>query len=105
MINAGIILFSKAGAFQFVAGWWGRQPARRAVSGVPPPTISLAVRQIEMRPVKLAPLSEGVTIPFFTKNIDENGKFNSDDIIDNFAGVMLQELLKWTEILKPMRSK
>ena len=38
------------GAFQFVAGWWGHQPARRAVGGVPPPTISLAVRQIEMRP-------------------------------------------------------
>ena len=41
------------GAFQFVAGWWGRQPGRRAVGGVPPPTISLAVRQIEMRPLVL----------------------------------------------------
>ena len=38
------------GAFQFVAGWWGHQPGRRAVGGVPPLTISLAVRQIEMHP-------------------------------------------------------
>ena len=38
------------GAFQFVAGWRGHQPGRRAVGGVPPPTISLAVRQIEMQP-------------------------------------------------------
>ena len=38
------------GAFEFVAGWWGHQPGRRAVGGVPPPTISLAVQQIEMHP-------------------------------------------------------
>ena len=38
------------GALQFVAGWRGHQPGRRAVGGVPPPTISLAVRQIEMQP-------------------------------------------------------
>ena len=38
------------GAFQFVAGWWERQSAWRAVGGVTPPTISLAVRQIEMHP-------------------------------------------------------
>ena len=38
------------GVFQLVAGWWGHQRARRAVGGAPPPTISLAVRQIEMHP-------------------------------------------------------
>ena len=48
VVPAAALLF--LGAFQFVAGWWGHQPGRRAVGGVPPPTISLAVRQIEKCP-------------------------------------------------------
>ena len=44
---------SAKGAFQFVSGWRGRQSERRAVGGVPPPTISLAVQQIEMHPLQI----------------------------------------------------
>jgi len=52
---------------------------------------------------KMMPVTESVNIPFFTKHIDENGKFNGDDHLLKAANEMLKELLKWTEALATMR--
>ena len=43
---------NRMGAFQFVADWRGHQPEGGAPWAAPPPTISLAVRKIEMRPTE-----------------------------------------------------
>jgi hypothetical protein len=53
----------------------------------------------------MMPLTEGVAIPFFEKHIDENGKFISYELADKSAEILLKELLKWAEALKPMRNK
>jgi hypothetical protein len=50
-------------------------------------------------------LTEGVNIPFFSKYIDESGKFNEDEIMGKFADGLFRELLKWTVALKAMREK
>ena len=44
-------------------------------------------------------------MPFFTKYIDDQNKFNADDTIQKSAEGMLKELLFWTEKLKEMRDK
>jgi hypothetical protein len=56
-----------------------------------------------MTAVKLMPLAEGITLPFFTKNIDDNERFNSNELIDKSVSVMMKELLKWTAALKSIR--
>lgn len=51
---------------------------------------------------KMMPMVEAVNIPFFTQLI-ENGVFKSNETYDKAVPVMLDELLKWTEALKPLR--
>ena len=52
--------------------------------------------------LRMATPPEGVGIPSFTTLI-ENGTFGSNDLIDLSAKTMLDELLRWTEALRPMR--
>lgn len=56
-----------------------------------------------MTTVKLVPVYEAVNLPFFEKKIDEKEQFHSDELIDNAVHNMVNELLKWTRVLKPMR--
>lgn len=53
----------------------------------------------------MMPITESVNIPFFTRHIDEQGKFNADEILSKSANDMLNELLKWTEALIQIRKK
>jgi len=53
----------------------------------------------------MVPVVEAVNVPFFTKYIDEQNKFNADEGINKAAEGMFKELLKWTETLYQMRNK
>jgi hypothetical protein len=54
--------------------------------------------------VRMVPLTEAVTLPMFTQHIDlESGAFDPGELQEKAAAVMLDELLKWAEALKPMR--
>lgn len=59
--------------------------------------------KLQITTVKMVPLTEAVSIPFFEKHIDENGNFISYEMADQSANVLLKELLKWTVALKTMR--
>lgn len=61
--------------------------------------------KLQATTVKMMPLSEGVSISFFEQHIDENGQFISYPVVEQSAAILLKELLKWTEALKPMRDK
>ena len=52
--------------------------------------------------VKMMPVQEAVTIPFFSQ-LMEGGVFKSNETHDNAAVAMLNELLRWTDALKPVR--
>jgi len=52
---------------------------------------------------KMMPVTESVNIPFFTKYIDDQERFNADDVHQKAANDMMKELEKWTKALKPMR--
>jgi len=51
---------------------------------------------------KMVPIVEAVNIPFFTQ-LMENGVFKGSEAHDKAAVVMLDELLRWTDALKPLR--
>lgn len=54
--------------------------------------------------VKVMPIPEGVALPMYQKLLDENGAFKASEQVTAGATTMLDELLRWSEALKPMRS-
>ena len=52
---------------------------------------------------KMMPVTESVNIPFFTKHIGQDGKFNADEHMTNSAKDMLGELSKCTAALRSLR--
>lgn len=72
--------------------------------------VAAGTRAVQMlKPVITAlgmmPITESVHIPMFTKFIDDNGKFNGDEVLNNSANAMLNALYKWAVALKTMRTK
>lgn len=54
--------------------------------------------------LKMMPMMEGVAVPMVAGMLDEDGNFRSNELIDQSARVMLDELLKWARALATMRS-
>ncbi|QPC82725.1 NAD(P)H-dependent oxidoreductase [Phototrophicus methaneseepsis] len=47
---------------------------------------------------------QAVSIPFFSKHIDEAGKsFDPGEVQENAASAMLDEMLKWAKVTQPLR--
>ena len=53
--------------------------------------------------LKMVAVNESVNIPFFTKYINEDEKFVSDDSLDRAAHGMISELIKWHGALSTIR--
>jgi NAD(P)H-dependent FMN reductase len=91
-------------AIDFLYKEWNYKPVGLvSYGGISGGTRSAQMSKQVMTCVKLMPLAEGVTLPFFTKNIDDNERFNSNELIDKSVAVMMKELLKWTAALKSIR--
>jgi NAD(P)H-dependent FMN reductase len=54
--------------------------------------------------LKVVPIPEGVPLPNFPQFLDADGAFAPTDIVATGATTMLDELYRWSEALKPMRS-
>jgi NAD(P)H-dependent FMN reductase len=55
--------------------------------------------------LKIMPVPEAVNIPFVVQHLDEDKRFKSTEPIEASATAMLDELLKWTESLAPLRER
>ncbi|HSL72253.1 MAG TPA: NADPH-dependent FMN reductase, partial [Longimicrobiales bacterium] len=53
---------------------------------------------------KMVPILEAVAIPFVSKLI-QDGRFAGGETYDKSAKAMLDELLRWTSALAPLRGK
>lgn len=71
--------------------------------------VSAGLRSVQMlkqtvTALKMMPMMEAVSIPFFQQHIDEEaGTFDPGEVQAKAAEVMLTELRRWTEALKPLR--
>jgi hypothetical protein len=54
--------------------------------------------------LKVVPLPEAVTLPFFAKHVDADKKFNPDESQQKAVTTMLDELLRWTTALRTLRA-
>jgi NAD(P)H-dependent FMN reductase len=55
--------------------------------------------------LKVMPVPEAVNIPFVAQYLDEDRRFKSSELIDASAAALLDEVLKWTESLAPLRQE
>lgn len=53
--------------------------------------------------LRIMPIPEGVPVPMFSQFIGEDGSFQPSEPISGGAKLMLDELRRWTDALKPMR--
>lgn len=55
--------------------------------------------------LKMVPLVEQVTLPFYTKLMDSaSGRFNGGEVNEKAANAMLNELGRWTNALRALRT-
>jgi len=92
-------------ALDFVFHEWAYKPAAFVCYG----GASGGLRGVQMTKLivttlKMMPMQEAVSLPFFTKHIEE-GVFKADEAHDKAATVLLDETLRWAEALKVLRAK
>ncbi len=93
-------------AIQYLSREWAYKPVGFASYG----GVSGGLRGVQMTKqvvtaLKMMPMVEAVAIPFFAKFIDTGkGTFDPGEVQEQAAGAMLDELLKWTNAIKPLRT-
>jgi len=64
-----------------------------------------AVQQLKqvVTALKMMPIAESVNIPFFEKQLDEQGRFNAPEGLVKSAETMYAELQRWVDAMAPLR--
>jgi NAD(P)H-dependent FMN reductase len=84
---------------------WNYKPAGFvSYGGVSGGTRAVVMTKQIVTTLKMVPVYEAVSIPFFSKLI-ENGEFKGGETQDKAAATLLDELAKWSHALKPMRGE
>jgi NAD(P)H-dependent FMN reductase len=92
-------------AIDYLSHEWGYKPAGFvSYGGVSAGTRAVQQLKQALSTLKVVPLPEQVALPYFSTFITADNIFVSDEGIDKSADLMLGELLRWTEILKPARA-
>jgi len=93
-------------AIDYLNHEWAYKPAAFvSYGGVSAGTRSVQVAKQVLVGMKMMPIPEAVNIPFFNKLInDDTGLFDPGETQDQPARAMLDELLRWTEAMKTLRS-
>ena len=93
-------------ALDFLFWEWAKKPVAFVSYG----GMSGGIRSVQtlkqvVTTLKMMPLPESIALPFFTKHLDEQGIFKSDEQLDKSATALLDELEIWAAALKTIRVK
>ena len=72
--------------------------------GVSGGTRSVQMTKQILTTLKMMPIPEAVSIPFFSQLMDANGPFRGSEPLEKSATVMLDELHRWTVALATLRA-
>ena len=53
--------------------------------------------------LRMLPLTDAVNIPFRTQFLDDDGRVQANEVMEQAADVMLDELVRVAETLRPLR--
>ncbi|UFN50142.1 NAD(P)H-dependent oxidoreductase [Roseomonas sp. OT10] len=97
---------SLVNALNYVYSEWNYKPAGFvSYGGASGGLRSVQAAKLLVTTLKMMPMVEGVMVPMVAKAIGEDGRMQSNPLIDDSATSMLDEMLRWAEALKPMRAK
>lgn len=93
-------------ALQYLNNEWAYKPVGFvSYGGVSGGTRSVQVLKLTVCSLKMVPLFEAVSVPFFTQFVDsESGAFDPGEVQAKAATAMLDELHRWTGALKRLRT-
>lgn len=87
------------------AEWQNKAAGIVSYGGVAAGTRATQMLKQVLTALKIMPVPESVNIPFVGQHLDEDKRFKPTELIDASATAMLDEVLKWTEALAPLRKK
>lgn len=91
-------------AIDYLSLEWNYKPVGFvSYGGVSGGTRSVQMAKSVLTSVKMMPIPEAVSLPFFSKSMSENGVFDPGDTQQKPLAAMLDELLRWTTAMKTMR--
>jgi NAD(P)H-dependent FMN reductase len=91
-------------ALDYVYREWNYKPCGFvSYGGVSGGLRAVQTAKLQATTLKMMPMMEGVAVPMVAKQIDDDGNFQSNELIDKSATVLLDELQRWTVGLKAMR--
>jgi len=92
-------------ALDYLVQEWAYKPVGYvSYGGVSGGLRSVQTNKLLVTALKMMPLPEAVTLPFFTKLFDQaTGAFSPGEVQAKAATVMLDELAKWAGALAPLR--
>jgi NAD(P)H-dependent FMN reductase len=85
--------------------WHNKAAGIVSYGGVAAGTRATQMLKQVLTAVKIMPVPEAVNIPFVGQHLDEDRRFKSSELIDASATALLDEVLKWTTSLAPLREK
>lgn len=90
-------------ALDYLAREWAYKPAAFvSYGGVSGGTRSVQMTKMILTSLKMMPIPEAVTIPFFTNHM-KDGSFLATEPLEQAAKTMLDELARWSGALETMR--
>lgn len=94
-------------ALQYLLHEWAYKPAGFvSYGGVSGGTRSVQGAKQTLVTLKVMPMFEAVSIPFFAQYLDkESGAFQPPTVQEQAAVAMLDELLRWTEAMQVLRAR
>jgi NAD(P)H-dependent FMN reductase len=92
-------------ALDFLYAEWAYKPAGFvSYGGVSGGTRSVQMAKLIMTTLKIVPIPEAVTIPFVAQSLDDAGRFKGGSTFEQAASTMLDELHRWSDALRVLRS-
>ncbi len=92
-------------ALNYLVVEWHYKPASFvSYGGVSGGLRAVQVEKQLLTTYKVMPIPEAIAIPMVAQYLDDNRVFNASDITRNAVKPMLDELARWTDALRPLRS-
>jgi NAD(P)H-dependent FMN reductase len=92
-------------AIDYLHNEWGNKAAGIvSYGGVAAGTRATQMLKQVLSALRMMVVTDAVNIPFVRNQLDEDGRFKPSELVEASATAMLDELLRWTEALRPLRS-
>jgi NAD(P)H-dependent FMN reductase len=83
--------------------WRGKAVGFVSYGGVAAGTRAVQMLKPVLTTLKMVPITESVSIPFVHRRLDSGGRLQPNEMMDQAATAMLDELATWTAALEPIR--